>query len=77
MDARNDRWRFTIEDDGRGFPFAGQCTLAEMEANGKGPLVIRERVRLIGGELTVESNPGRGARLEITVPQRREAANGQ
>ena len=77
MDARNDRWRLTIEDDGRGFPFAGQSTLAEMEATGKGPLVIRERVRLIGGELTVESNPGRGARLEITVPQRREAGNGQ
>jgi signal transduction histidine kinase len=39
---------------------------------GKGPLIIKERVRLIEGELTIESNPGRGSRLEIHVPQKRE-----
>jgi signal transduction histidine kinase len=43
---------------------------------GKGPLVIKERVRLIEGELTIESNPGQGSLLEITVPQRREASYG-
>ena len=32
-----------------------------------------ERVRLIAGELTIESNPGRGSRLEIQVPKNREA----
>jgi signal transduction histidine kinase len=31
-------------------------------------VVIKERVRLLGGELTVESDPGRGARLEILFP---------
>ena len=70
-------WKMTIEDNGRGFPFAGRFSLADLEAMGKGPMVIRERVRLIEGELTIESNPGRGARIEITVPQRREAAYGQ
>jgi len=35
--------------------------------------VILERVRLIDGELTIESNPGRGARLEIRVPKHRDA----
>jgi signal transduction histidine kinase len=43
---------------------------------GKGPLVIKERIRLIDGELTIESNPGRGSRLEIGIPQKREAAYG-
>jgi signal transduction histidine kinase len=43
---------------------------------GKGPLVIKERVRVIAGELTIESNPGQGSRLEITVPQKPEAMHG-
>jgi signal transduction histidine kinase len=70
-------WRLTIEDNGRGFPFSGRFSQAELEEMGKGPLVIRERVRLIEGELTIESNPGRGAKIEITVPRHREAAYGQ
>ena len=44
---------------------------------GKGPVVIKERVRLLAGELTIESNPGRGSRLEIEIPQKREPAYGQ
>lgn len=76
MGANNGMWRITVEDDGCGFPFTGRYPDAELEKMGKGPMVIRERVRLINGELTVESNPGRGARLEICVPQRKEAALG-
>jgi signal transduction histidine kinase len=76
MGAGNGNWRITIQDDGCGFPFTGRYADTELEKLGKGPMVIRERVRLINGELTIESNAGRGARLEITVPQRREAALG-
>jgi len=70
------KWRVVIEDDGRGFPFAGKLSHQELESAGKGPVVIKERVRLIEGELTIESNPGQGSRLEITVPQKREAVYG-
>ena len=73
----NERWQLTLEDDGQGFPFAGRFSQVELESMGKGPLVIRERVRLIDGELTVESDPSRGARLEVTVPQHREPPYGQ
>jgi len=66
-----------IEDDGRGFPFSGRLSQAELEKMNKGPLIIKERVRLIEGDLTIESNPGRGSRLEIRVPQKREATYGQ
>jgi signal transduction histidine kinase len=69
-------WLLTIEDNGRGFPFSGRVSQAELEEMGKGPLIIRERVRLIEGELTIESNPSRGARLEVRVPKHREAAYG-
>jgi signal transduction histidine kinase len=76
LGSRNGVWHVLIEDDGRGFPFTGRLSQAELDSLGKGPLVIKERVRLIEGELTVESNPGLGSRLEITVPQRREATYG-
>jgi len=76
LGSRNGAWHILIEDDGCGFPFSGRLSQAELDALGKGPLVIKERVRLIEGELTIESNPGQGSRLEITVPQRRQAAYG-
>ncbi len=63
------KWSLTVEDDGKGFPFAGRYSQARMDADGKGPMIIKERVRLIAGELTIESNPGQGTRLEITVPR--------
>ncbi|MGB9071699.1 MAG: sensor histidine kinase [Terriglobales bacterium] len=76
LGRRGDRLQLTVEDDGRGFGFSGRLPEAELEAAGKGPLVIRERVRLLGGELTVESNPGHGARLEVCIPPARESNHG-
>jgi signal transduction histidine kinase len=66
----------TMEDDGRGFPFTGRLLQAELDAQGKGPLVIKERVRLMDGNLTIESSPGQGSRLEIRIPQVRVVSNG-
>jgi len=57
-----------IEDDGVGFPFEGKYELAELDALGCGPRSIIERVRNRHGELTLESRPGRGSRLEIRIP---------
>jgi signal transduction histidine kinase len=39
--------------------------LAQLEASDLGPRVIKERVRAMGAHLTVESNPGAGARIEV------------
>ncbi len=68
--AQNGFWKLVIDDDGRGFPFAGRFTLTELDDFHRGPTVIKERVRAVGGDLLIESNPGRGTRLEITVPQK-------
>ena len=68
--------RLAIDDDGRGFPFAGRLSPADQEHTRQGPVVIKERVRLLGGELTVESDPGRGARLEISFPVATHAIHG-
>ena len=62
-----DEWKLVIDDDGQGFDFSGRLAQEQLDAARRGPLVIKERVRSIGGELTVESVPGRGARLEITL----------
>jgi two-component system sensor histidine kinase DegS len=67
FDCRDGHRRLTIEDDGQGFPFSGKFSLAELEAQGKGPVVIMDCVRSINGDLTIESTPGWGSRLEITT----------
>jgi signal transduction histidine kinase len=68
--AQNGFWKLVIDDDGRGFPFAGRFSLSELDDLRRGPAVIKERVRAVGGDLMIESTPGRGSRLEITVPQK-------
>ena len=68
LSAVNGSCCLSIDDDGCGFPFTGRLSQDDLEASRKGPVVIKERVRQIGGALTVESDPGRGSRLEIAVP---------
>jgi len=64
----------TIEDDGRGFEFSGKVSYGQLKNSRRGPLAIKERVRAIGGELSIESNPGQGARLEIIFPRQAESS---
>jgi signal transduction histidine kinase len=68
--------QLTVEDDGKGFSFSGKLSDAELEKSGKGPAVIRERVRLLAGELAIESTPGHGSRLEVSIPPARKANHG-
>jgi len=57
-----------VDDNGEGFSFAGRFTGDELDRLRLGPISIKERARSVGGLLTVESNPGHGARLTIEVP---------
>jgi signal transduction histidine kinase len=68
--AVNGSWQLVINDDGKGFPFSGRQTLSELDQYRRGPVVIKERVRALGGNLVVESTPGHGSTLEITVPKK-------
>ena len=61
-------WKLVIDDDGCGFSFSGRLAQSDLDAMRKGPVVIKERVRAIGGSLAIESQPGGGARLEVTLP---------
>ena len=56
--------RAIVEDDGRGFD-PGTAGKAEQRLGLYG---IRERAELLGGKLTIESEPGRGASLFVEIP---------
>jgi signal transduction histidine kinase len=58
----------SIEDDGTGFPFSGAYTLDELDLLRLGPISIRRRVRVLGGEMMLDSQPGKGASLKIRIP---------
>jgi PAS domain S-box-containing protein len=52
----------TVADDGRGFDPAAPA------AGGHGQRTMRERARLCGGTVQVDSAPGRGTRVVVRVP---------
>jgi len=62
-------WRLVVDDDGQGFAaFSGTLTHEELDAGRKGPYVLKERVRALGGELTIATVTGGGSRLDILLP---------
>jgi signal transduction histidine kinase len=59
--------RLEIHDDGCGFEVPG--LFSEYGQRGSfGLMGIQERVWAVGGSLAIESEPGRGTRLSVTVP---------
>jgi signal transduction histidine kinase len=58
-----------VSDEGRGFDPAG------VAGGSLGLAGMRERLRLVGGELCVDSAPGRGATIAAAVPSRALAAS--
>jgi PAS domain S-box-containing protein len=62
--SRSDSRLITVvEDDGQGFEPAAVAT-----AGGVGLHSMRERARLAGGEVSIESAPGRGTLLRLDIP---------
>jgi PAS domain S-box-containing protein len=55
--------RLLIEDDGKGFDASETLSEAHL-----GLVGIRERVHLVGGSVTVESSPGHGTTICVSVP---------
>lgn len=68
VDRDEDTFDLSIEDDGKGFAFAGAYSLDELELLKRGPVTIRSRVRNLHGEMLLDSEPGRRAALKIRIP---------
>jgi signal transduction histidine kinase len=60
-------WRLVVEDDGRGFDFEGRLSARELDERRVGPAIIKERARIVGAELAIDSSPGVGARVELVL----------
>ena len=58
----------SVDDDGKGFPFAGAYSLDELDLLRRGPVTIRSRVRGLSGELLLDSVPGHHTSLKIRIP---------
>jgi signal transduction histidine kinase len=56
------------EDNGSGFAFSGSFSLDELELLRLGPASIKRRVRMLNGEMHLDSRPGQGTILEIRIP---------
>ncbi len=56
-----------VEDDGEGFDDRA-FTTPDRAGRGWGLLGMRERVEMLGGRLEIDSAPGKGTHLELTVP---------
>jgi len=65
--------KLVVRDDGVGFDVTK--TLAQAAARGHlGLLGMKERAQILGGSLEVDSEPGRGTRLRISLPVPESAA---
>ena len=62
------RLELVVGDDGAGFDVAS--TLEQAAARGQlGLLGMRERVQILGGDLRIESQPGRGTHVQVSFPR--------
>ena len=66
LERRVDQAVLIIEDDGRGFVVNHAST--EPLRGGFGLVSMRERATLVGGELHIESAPGRGTSIYVRIP---------
>jgi len=67
VEFHDTKTRMAIKDDGKGF--ARQSSMGDLTRAGKlGLAGMQERARLLGGSLTVESEPGKGTTVTIEAP---------
>jgi len=69
LSGQSEEIELCISDSGRGFDVE-----SAKRAAGLGLVSMRERLRLVGGHLSVESEPSRGTRICVRVPQAAIAA---
>ena len=65
--AGGERVQIAVSDNGKGFPFAGRFSPAELAEGNLGPRNLRERVCALGGNVALESSRA-GARLDVLLP---------
>lgn len=79
MEFMEEKLRLYIYDDGKGFDMESLKAKSDDISGGFGLISMRERIDLLGGELDINSEPGKGTRLNIVIPfiQKEEDTNEQ
>jgi signal transduction histidine kinase len=72
LEGTSDGLQLEVRDDGRGFDVA-----SAMATSGLGLMSMQERLRLVDGDVSVESAPGTGTKVRAWVPWRSEVAQPQ
>jgi signal transduction histidine kinase len=67
LDYKIDQLTMRIKDDGKGFDVR-KLTGVDEKGRGSGLFSMKERVRLMGGECSIESHPGRGTTVRVVIP---------
>lgn len=67
LDRRDNRVQLIVEDDGRGFDAA--AVDRRRRNGGLGLAGMRERAAILGGDVAIESRPGGGTTVRVTVPK--------
>ncbi|MCI8300085.1 MAG: hypothetical protein HFI69_07010 [Lachnospiraceae bacterium] len=57
-----------IEDDGVGFSADEELHIVNEENSGFGISMMQERIYLLGGKINIDSKPGEGTKVKISVP---------
>lgn len=68
LDRADGAVRVTVEDRGRGFDPA-EAAAVDVTKGCFGLFAIRERLEALGGQLTIDSAPGRGTRVTLLAPE--------
>jgi len=74
LDTQPDAVVVTISDDGRGFDIAALRN-GQRTRSGWGLLGIQERSRLLRGDCVIQSTPGQGTTVRVTLPREEETKN--
>jgi two-component system sensor histidine kinase UhpB len=64
LEKRGDAIVLIISDDGSGFSLANK----KKRSKGLGLTGMRERAALVGGTLSLESSPGKGTTIQVSIP---------
>lgn len=67
LEFAQDRVKMAVSDDGRGFEQSD--SIGDLPSRGKlGLAGMQERARLLGGSLTIQSEPGKGTKVNVEIP---------
>ncbi len=71
LEITKDDCTMSIRDDGKGFD-PSKITKVDKSGRGAGLFIMRERAQLVGGTGSVNSSPGKGTEVVVSVPLRQE-----